>query len=67
MSAPDTNIEKQTDRHRPALLGMGAAGLWAGGLLVAFLIWLVANGSTPEDEGPQVEVMPGVGATLEEN
>lgn len=25
MSAPDTNIEKQSNRHRPSLLGIGAA------------------------------------------
>ncbi len=32
MSAPDTNVEKQTRRHKPALIGMGVALLF--GLLV---------------------------------
>jgi hypothetical protein len=32
MSAPDTNIEKQTRRHKPALFGIFAA-IAVGGLL----------------------------------
>ena len=53
MSAPDTNIEKQTDRHKPPLVGMGAVVAFAGVLLLGMMIFLSANGNDPtEDEAP---------------
>ena len=65
MSAPDTNVEKQVKRHKTPLAGMAIAGAFSGLLLLAFLLWLSANGNTPEETGPQVEVTPGLGATVE--
>lgn len=38
MSAPKTNIEKQTRRHRGALIGMWVA---VGLALVLFVIWMI--------------------------
>ncbi len=66
MSAPDTNIDTQTKRHRPSLVGIAAVVFFAGALLLGLLMWLSANGNTPEDTGPQVAVTPGLGADLEE-
>ena len=65
MSAPDTNVEKQVKRHNTPLTGMAVAGGFAAILLLGLLIWLSANGNTPEETGPQVEVTPGLGATVE--
>lgn len=45
MSPPDTNIPKQTRRHRPALLGMAAAVISV--LLILLLIMYLA----PDDSG----------------
>ena len=50
MSAPDTNIEKQTEHHKSPLLGMGAAVAFAGVLLLGLMIWLSANGNDPSDD-----------------
>ncbi len=65
MSAPDTNMSEQTRKHRAPLAGMALVALFAAGLLLMLLFRLAANGNTPEDDGPQVQVVPGVGATLE--
>ena len=35
MSAPDVNVEKQTKRHRPALLGMAIAAGTIGLIVIA--------------------------------
>jgi hypothetical protein len=50
MSAPDTNIDKQTDDHKSPLLGMGAAVAFAGVLLLGLMVWLSANGNNPGEE-----------------
>lgn len=39
MSAPDTNIEKQADRHKAPLLGMGSVVAFATILFVGLLFW----------------------------
>ena len=59
MSAPDTNIEKQEKRHKPALLGMGAAVLWSVVLLVGLIAWVVYQGSEPEGAETQVDGRTG--------
>lgn len=43
MSAPDTNIDKQTRRHKGPLIGIISALVIAGLLFLAFLTW-VADG-----------------------
>lgn len=45
MSPPDTNIPKQTRRHRPALLGIAAA------LISVLLILLLVMYLAPDDPG----------------
>ena len=65
MSAPGTNLETQKSRHKGPLAGIAFVLVFALGLLIALLVWLSANGNTPEATAPQVEVTPGLGATLE--
>ncbi|WP_299374059.1 hypothetical protein [uncultured Tateyamaria sp.] len=43
MSAPDTNIEKQTRRHSPALLGIGT-------VVVAILAFILLAPLAPDDD-----------------
>ena len=47
MSAPSTNIEKQSKRHRPAIWGMIAVAIFAGVLFLAYLANLAADGNEP--------------------
>lgn len=44
MSAPNTNVEKQARRHRPALIGITAAIVFAAVLFVVWLFFIL----TPE-------------------
>ena len=44
MSAPDTNIEKQKQKHKPALSGLKISVGVVALLFVAFIIWTVAKG-----------------------
>ena len=59
MSAPQTNVEKQSKRHRPALVGIGAAAAFGVAILVALMVWAFATGDEPE--GAELQVEPGVG------
>ena len=44
MSAPDTNIEKQDERHKPALLGIKGAIIFGALMLLLVVIFSVARG-----------------------
>ncbi len=59
MSAPDTNTKKQAERHKPALLGMGSAILFALLLLLGLIVFLFATGGAPDNEQPQVDGRTG--------
>ena len=50
MSAPSTNVEKQSKRHRPAIWGMAAVGVFAAVLFLAYLANLAAKGNEPGEE-----------------
>ena len=50
MSAPTTNVEKQAKRHRPAIWGIIAAGVFATVLFLAYLANLAAEGNEPGEE-----------------
>jgi len=52
MSAPDTNIEKQTKRHRGPLAGIAIALMWAGLLFAGFMIWTAYSAGNPTAESP---------------
>ncbi len=43
MSAPNTNIEKQKSRHAPSLLGVGAAVVFGGVMIVALIAYVLGN------------------------
>ena len=52
MSAPDTNVEKQAEKHSVPLFGMGTVVAFAGALLLLLMVWLSATGNEPgEAEG----------------
>lgn len=44
MSAPDTNIERQEKRHKPALLGMGGAVAFGAIMLLLIIAFGVMRG-----------------------
>ncbi|RBI84531.1 hypothetical protein DRV85_11255 [Rhodosalinus halophilus] len=47
MSPPDTNLEREKRRHRPALIGIGAVLVFA--LIVVFALAVtVTDGERPE-------------------
>lgn len=50
MSAPSTNVKKQSKRHRPALWGMITAVLIASLLFLGYLANIMATGTQPGDE-----------------
>lgn len=64
MSAPNTNIEKQEERHKPALIGMGAAVLWSVVLLVLLVGWVVYQGNDPEGAETQIDGRTGAEETV---
>lgn len=49
MSAPDTNIEKQKNRHFPVLLGIGA-------VLVAVFAFIFLAPLAPDDDATNADV-----------
>lgn len=59
MSAPDTNTEKQEDRHKAPLGGMALAVIFAGVLLIGLVIFLIVGGNTPEGADVQVDGRTG--------
>lgn len=59
MSAPDTNIDKQADNHKGPLTGMKAVLAFVGVLLVAFIVWTVANGNDPQGAAVQIDGRTG--------
>jgi len=67
MSAPETNIEKQQDRHKPALFGMGAVVIWALVLLAGLIGWTVWNGQEPEGAAVQIDGRTGAAEVVADN
>lgn len=56
MSAPKTNVEKQTRRHRPALIGIAVA------VVLGVLFFLLNVNSAVDDAGPFLEGVDNDGA-----
>ena len=52
MSAPNTDVEKQSKRHKIPLLGMGWSIIWAVVLLVGLILYLTFTGNEPGDDTP---------------
>lgn len=59
MSAPKTDLDKQEKRHKGPLGGMAAVVVVALALLLGLLIWLSANGNTPEGADTQIDSRTG--------
>lgn len=59
MSAPDTNVEKQAKNHKGPLTGMAGVLIFAGVLLIALIVWITANGNTPEGAATQIDGRTG--------
>ncbi|MBJ3762798.1 hypothetical protein ILP92_08575 [Maribius pontilimi] len=52
MSAPNTDVEKQSNRHKVPLVGMTMTVVWSALLLVALLVWISWNGNEPANDTP---------------
>lgn len=58
MSAPQTNVEKQTKRHRPSLWGIAAVCGFAAILFLGYLAVVAEKGSPENDETGATAVTP---------
>lgn len=59
MSAPDTNVEKEKRRHKPALNAIRLSLIVAAGLLIGFLGWTFGQSDGPEGAQTQIDGRTG--------
>jgi len=59
MSAPDTNVEKQEEKHKTALLGIRGAMIFAAVLLLGLVLWLSYQGQEPRDLDTKIDGRTG--------
>ena len=59
MSAPNTNVEKQEKKHKPALLGIKGAMIFAAALLLGLVTWLSYQGNEPGEPAAHVDGRTG--------
>ncbi|KFI31490.1 hypothetical protein CN97_10850 [Haematobacter massiliensis] len=64
MSAPNTNIEKQTRRHRGPLIGMMLVVIFAVGIIFFWLARDTAN--APGPDGADVQIDGRTGAPVQD-
>lgn len=50
MSAPDTNVERQADRHKPSLLGIRGAMIFGALMIVLMIAFTMSRGEAPSEE-----------------
>lgn len=55
MSPPDTNLEKQQKRHKPALSGMTLVVIFVAILAVIFVAYRMVSGNEAADQGITVQ------------
>lgn len=61
MSAPDTNVERQENKHKPALLGIRGALIFGVVMILLMIGFTASRGMAPEadtiigDDGERVE------------
>jgi hypothetical protein len=48
MSAPNTNVEKQERRHRPALLGIRGVLVFVALITIGLVFYIMVVGSDPD-------------------
>lgn len=63
MSAPDTNVDKQEERHKPALLGIKGAMLF--GVLMVLIVIFLAVMRGGDEPAPAIDANTGVNSTSE--
>lgn len=61
MSAPDTNIDKQEQRHKPALLGIKGAMIF--GLVMVLIVFFLAVMGGGDDTEPAIETGSTINST----
>lgn len=60
MSAPGTNIDTQTRRHRPALYAIAVVSFLAGALMAGLVGHVLGNGDTPEGAEVRIDGRTGL-------
>ncbi|MEW9919101.1 hypothetical protein AB2B41_05780 [Marimonas sp. MJW-29] len=72
MSAPDTNVERQEDTHKPALLGIRGALIFGFAMILLMVIFTFSRGEDPSAEtliGSEAERVegerPGAGVAID--
>ena len=65
MSAPSTNVETQTKRHRGALYGIFGAVVVVVGLFAFYLGYLAAEGQTPDNAEIKIDGRTGAEVVVE--
>ena len=65
MSAPDTNLETQEKRHKPALMGIKGVVVFALALLLGLLAWLSYQGQTPQNADVKIDGRTGAEVVIE--
>jgi len=63
MSAPDTNVEKQKERHKAPLLGMKGVIVFAALMLIGLVFYTVLQSDEAETEAV-IESTPTVDTTV---
>ena len=63
MSAPETDVETQAERHRPSLVGIALSVGLALLMFGLFIAWLAARGDAPET--PETRIDGRTGAEVE--
>ena len=65
MSAPNTNVEKQEEKHKPALLGIKGAMIFAAALLLGLVTWLSYQGNEPGEPEAHIDGRTGEAVPVE--
>lgn len=55
MSAPETNVKKQEERHRGPLVGMRMVVIFALVLAAVVAVFIFARGNEPGEEQTEIE------------
>jgi len=65
MSAPDTNVEKQKEKHKTALMGIRGVMVFAAVLLLGLVLWLSYQGQEPRDVDTKIDGRTGEEVSVE--
>lgn len=65
MSAPNTNVERQAEKHAGPLSGMALGLIFAGVLLAGLIGWTVYQGGEPAGADAQIDGRTGAVVTTD--